>query len=372
VKTPVDGAQVLDEVEAFLRRFVAFPSDAAAIAATLWAAHTHAVDAFESTPRLAVLSPEPGSGKTRLLEALDLVVVAPLAVLSASVAAIFRVIEAESPTLLFDEVDAIFGSKRSDGAEDLRALLNAGHRKGAQVPRVVGKQMEVHLFPVYAPVALAGLGDLPDTLMSRSVILRMRRRAPDEIVEPFRRREVEAVGHELRDRLAEWIALVRDRLAGAWPVMPAGVNDRPADVWEPLLAVADAAGGTWPDRARDACEELVKVAESRDASLGIRLLGDLMTVFAGDITVSTEALLTRLWKLDEAPWGNLRGLPLDPRGLARLLKGYGITSTKIKVGGNAVQGYRREHLWDAWNRYLPDPLPGSAELPEPPEPGRSQ
>jgi hypothetical protein len=130
---------------------------------------------------LALLSPEPGSGKTRTLEVLEDLVPAPMHVLSASTAAIFRTIEVEQPTLLLDEVDAIFGRRgKDDNNEDLRALLNAGHRIGATIPRCVGPSHEVRRFPVYAAVALAGLGDLPDTLMTRSVVIRMRRRAPGE------------------------------------------------------------------------------------------------------------------------------------------------------------------------------------------------
>ena len=175
---PEDGfAAVLDEAEQFIARFVAFPTEAARVAVTLWAAHAHAVESFDSSPRLALLSPEPGSGKTRTLEVLDLLVPRPMHVLNASVAVTFRAVDNHQPTLLLDEVDAIFGRRTKDENEDLRGLLNAGHRRGAQVPRCVGPNHELKLFNVYAATALAGLGDLPDTLMSRSVVVRMRRRA---------------------------------------------------------------------------------------------------------------------------------------------------------------------------------------------------
>lgn len=370
------GAELLDDVERFLARFVAFPSDAARVAVTLWAAHAHLVHVSDNSPRMALLSPEPGSGKTRTLEVLELLTPRPMHVLSASPAAVFRSIEAERPTLLMDEVDAVFGRRGSDdGAEDLRGLLNAGHRAGATIPRCVGPTHEVRRFPVFAAVALAGLGDLPDTLMSRSVIVRMRRRAPGEKVAPYRHRIHAPDGENLRDRIADWADTVAEQVAAAWPDMPPGVEDRPADVWEPLLAVADAAGGEWPTRARAACLELVKVAASRDASLGVRLLGDLRTIWGDGEALPTETILTRLCQLDEAPWGDLRGKPLDPRGLARRLKAYDVASVKVKVDGKSLQGYRREHLWDAWTRYLPTPAastPESAEPAEPEEPRRSQ
>jgi len=170
------GADVLDELAATLSRFVVFPGAEHRDAVALWVAHAHVVEAFESSPRLALLSPEPASGKTRTLEVIELLVPRPMHALNASTAAVFRSIDSDRPTLLLDEVDAIFGRRTGDENEDLRALLNAGHRRGTTIPRCVGKSMEVKRFPVYAALALAGLGDLPDTLMSRSVIVRMRRR----------------------------------------------------------------------------------------------------------------------------------------------------------------------------------------------------
>lgn len=367
VPDPTNGAELLDDVESFLARFVAFPSEAALVAVTLWAAHAHAVTAFESSPRLALLSPEPGSGKTRTLEVLELLTPKPMHVLNASVAVTFRAVDKNQPTLLMDEVDAVFGKRSKDENEELRGLLNAGHRRGAQVPRCVGPNHELKLFNVYAACALAGLGDLPDTLMSRSIVVRMRRRAPGEKVQPYRQRVHERAGHELGAQLAEWVGAHADDLGNAWPVLPAGVEDRPADVWEPLLAIADAAGGHWPDRARTACVELVKVAASGEASLGVRLLGDLRTVFGEVDALHTETILAELHKLDEAPWGDLRGKPMNARTLARLLASYEVSSVKVKVEGRSLQGYRREHLYDAWTRYLTQ-TPEQAEPVEPAEP----
>lgn len=379
-----DGARVLADVERFLRRFVAFPSDGSAIAVTLWAAHAHLVDAGENTPRLAVVSPEPGSGKTRCLEVLDLLVPRPMHALNASPAPTFRSIAAARRTLLFDEVDALFGRPgKDDPAADLRALLNAGHRKGATIPRCVGPRHEVVDFPVFAAAALAGLGDLPDTLMTRSVIIRMRRRAPGERIEPFRRRLHAPEGERLRDALAGWADTVADEVAEAWPDMPPGIEDRPADVWEPLLAVADAAGGDWPQRARAACLELVKVAVSGEASLGVRLLGDIRHVFtSADVSgMSTKQLLAKLHELDEAPWGDLHGKPLDARGLAHRLRQYDARPHQFKIDNDdKVRGYsipgsdtNGGGLHDAFTRYLPphppqagtDGTSGTAQVSDP-------
>lgn len=353
-----DGAAVLDRVEAFLRRFIAFPDTHALIATVLWVVHTHAMHIWDSTPRAAYLSPEPGSGKTRVLEILELLVPRPLHAVNASSAALFRSISGDQgpPTILFDEVDTLFGPKAREH-EEVRGVLNSGHRKGATSLRCVvkGKAVEIEAFPSYAPVALAGLGDLPDTLMTRSVVVRMRRRSPREKVEPFRHRVHSRQGHALRDEIAAWVAQAGESLA-RWPDMPDGIEDRNADVWEALLAVADAAGADWPDRARVAAVALVAQLSERPLTLGIRLLGDVRDIFtkAGADRMPTEVLLNNLQNLDEAPWGELRGKPLDARGLSRRLSQYEIKSRNIKVDGDrVVRGYTREDLHDAWERYLP-------------------
>lgn len=352
----MSGADLLDDVERYLARFAAFPTDEARVAVTLWAGHAHAVSAFESSPRLALLSPEPGSGKTRVLELLETMVPGAMHALNASTPAIFRTIESARTTLLLDEVDAIFGRRGKDeNNEDLRALLNAGHKSGATIPRCVGPTHEVRRFPVYAAVALAGLGDLPDTLMTRSVVVRMRRRRADERVEPFRHRAHAPGGHALHDRLQAWTDDWLDELRNAWPEMPEGVTDRPADVWEPLLAIADAAGGCWPVRAREACRALVKGSTSREASLGVKLLTDLQHAFASADKLTTSEILGHLHALEESPWSNLRGSPLDARGLAWRLGQYGIKSKNLKQADSSVlKGYTAADLFDAWERYVTD------------------
>src|SRR5262245_50997543 len=272
-----DGAELLFEVCEFLGRFVSYPNKHTQIAHTLWIAHTHMMEAWETTPRLALLSPEPQSGKTRALEVSELLVPNAVETVNMSSAYLFRRIGADAgmPTLLMDEVDALFNGK-SQVAEEIRGLLNAGYRRGAMVGRcvIVGKTIETVESPSFCAVALAGLGWLPDTLMGRSVIIRMRRRGPQEKVEPFRRREQLTTGEVLQDRLAAWAAPLIDEMKKARPEMPTGIEDRAADCWEPLLAVADAAGGHWPSIARAAAVALVAaaLAPPNVCGIGLRLL----------------------------------------------------------------------------------------------------
>jgi Protein of unknown function (DUF3631) len=348
------GHQVLDDVAAWLSAHVAYASEHHAPAVTLWAAHSHALDAAASTPRLAFVSPEPGSGKTRSLELLELLVHQGRHVLSMTPAALFRIVEAERPTILLDEVDAIFGPRAKDH-EDLRALINAGHRPGASVLRVAGEggNMRPREYRAYCAVALAGLGHLPPTIATRAITIPMRRRAPDELVRPYRERITRPEGEQLRRRLAAWVHRYGDYIPEA-PDLPAGVTDRPADCWEPLVAIGDAAGGRWPATARAACTALVQAA-GEDQSPGVRLLADLRTAFGADTRLATAELLARLTVLDDAPWADqIDGKSDKARGswLARKLRPYGISSRTLRIGDSTPKGYEAGDFSDTWRRYL--------------------
>jgi hypothetical protein len=184
-----------------------------------------------------------------VLEVAQFLVRAPEMTISATTAALFRMVSEGPITILFDEVDTIFNPKTGGNNEDLRGLLNAGYKRTATVARCVGdaKAMKVQRFPVYAPAALAGLaGNMPDTITTRAITVHMQRRREDEEVEEFWEEEVETEAAPLREMLAAWIATVTDKVSKGRPAMPPGVRDRSAEIWRPLIAIADAAGGHWP------------------------------------------------------------------------------------------------------------------------------
>ena len=359
------GHEVLDDVAAFVARFSVFPSEHCAPTLALWYAHTHASEQFYVTPRLVLDSAEPGSGKTRVLEIAQYLVRAPEMTISATPAALFRLVSLGPITILFDEVDAIFNPKNGGNNEDLRGLLNAGYKRSATIARCVGdaKNMKVERFPVYAPAALAGIvGAMPATITTRAITIHMRRRRTDEPVEPFRERHIARQAQPLREQLATWIDSVGTRLGDAQPAMPEGITDRPAEIWEPLLAIADTAGDHWPHTARNACRHFVLEAGPQNTSLGIRLLADLRDLFthAGTGGLRTTDILTTLCSLDESPWGDLDGKPLDARRLAKELARYNVKPGGFRDGGDPVKGYRTtgaHGLADAWSRYLSPPHP---------------
>lgn len=349
------GAVLLDRIRGALVRYVVLPSQETADAVTLWIAATHGQSVFEHAPRLAIVAPEKRCGKSRLLDVIEALCHEPLITVNATVAALFRSISEDNPpTLLVDEADAIFGTRKAAEAnEELRALLNAGHQRRRPALRCVGQTQEVKEFPTFAMAALAGIGDLPDTIMDRSVIVRMRRRASGERADPYRTRRDAAPLAEIRDEFAAWLADRLDELARAEPQMP--VEDREADTWEPLVAVADLAGGPWPARARHAAVTLCQQAREADTdtSLSLRLLADLRDVFGDADALHGNMILERLHAIEDAPWADWYGKPLDARTLANKLHRYEVKPRNVRLPEGVRKGYRREDLADAWSRYTP-------------------
>jgi hypothetical protein len=344
------GSRILEDVRTFIRRFVVL-NDVQADAATLWAAHTHVIEAFICTPYLAITSGEKRSGKTLLLEVLELLVREPLQVVNISDAALFRVVDKKTPTLLLDEVDAVFKARER---EELRGLLNAGYRRGAVAYRMGGaNNRTLEDFQVFCPKAFAGIGNcLPDTITDRSIPVRLQRRLRDERIERFKRRDVEPEGAMLADRLCAWLEPQNDYLGEQRPMLPDELDDRAQDVWEPLLAVADLAG--WGTRARAAAVSLSTGEEREDESVTALLLRDINSFFNanGHDRVRTSDLLDHLHAIEESPWGDWYGKQLSAHGLSRLLRAHRIKTMPVWVDGETVRGYKVEQFADAFARVL--------------------
>lgn len=364
-----DAGELLEAAESFIRRYVVPPGAHELATLALFTLHSHAVSAAHSTPYLIVLSPERRTGKTLLLEVIELIVARAWRIVAVSEAAMFRKIAQDRPTVLLDEVDAIFGSN-SERTEPLRALLNAGNRPGSAVARCVGQgELRVVDFEVFGPKVLAGIdtGRLPDTIRDRGVEIRMKRKTSAEHVERFRVRHAAPVAEELRERLSQWAEEATTALREAEPDLPESLNDRAAEAWEPLLAIADSAGGEWPRRARAAAVALAAGAELEEVSSGTRVLAKLAELLSDRPVVSTEQSLEAINADEELPFGGWRdGRGLDARGLARQLRPYGLRPRTVKLpDGSTAKGYHRDaRVEEAFARYLPRP---STE-PSPPSP----
>jgi hypothetical protein len=349
-------AGYLEDVRSFACRYVAFPSEHEPIAIALWIAQAHLVEHFETSPILAVTSAEMRSGKTRTLDVLELLVPSPFRLITPSEAVTYTLLaQRPRPTMLLDEADAIFGPRTAERYEGLRAILNSGNRQGTPVPRVKldGKRREVDWFDVFGPKAIAGIGNLPDTVTDRSIPIRLKRRAPDETVAKFRRRTAQA---EASTITFDWSTVGQ---MGVDVPVPDELNDRAADSWEPLISIADLAGGSWPTMARMAAVALSSEDEA-PASVGMRLLADIREAFGDLDHLTTAGLLDTLHGLDDAPWGDWYGKPLTARGLAKLLGPYRILPTRRRLGDANLRGYFHADFVDAWARYVPASAPGTS------------
>lgn len=336
--------EMLDTVVNILDDYVAFPSPEARDAVALWVLHAHVYRSFESTPRLALNSTEPHSGKTRVLEVLERL--APNAVygLDMTPAVLWRLLENHRATLLIDECDTVFGKAGSGSAyRQLRAIINAGHRRDAAVPRTVGAD-DVRMFHVFGPIAMAGLGRLPETIADRSIPIRMRRRRKDQAVQPLTHHSAPRL-RAVQEDLAVWAELAAERLSKWVPDLP--VEDRQADVWEAPISIAELAGDEWAQRARTACLALTEDGDGQQESIGIALLRAMREVFGGEPSLFTEDVLARLAKLD-GEWSVLS----SARQLSNILRDYDVRPTTVRHGDQVAKGYKAEELKDAWARYL--------------------
>lgn len=354
---PIDPAELLNGIAATVRRFIICDSETAH-AVALWTAMTWLMDVVHVAPLAVITAPEKRCGKSLLLFLLGRLSCRPLTASNISPAALFRCIDAWSPTLLVDEADAFAREN-----EELRGLLNCGHtRDGAYVVRTVGDDHTPRKFNTWGAKALAGIGKLADTLMDRAIVLELRRKLPHEQVERLRHAEPDLF-ETLAEKLARFAEDYRDAVRQARPQLPASLNDRAQDNWEPLLAIADVAGGAWPKAGREAALKL-SGAESATMSTSTELLADIQTVFETRRAdrISSADLIEALCEDDEAPWSTYnRGKPISPRQVAKRLAEYGIRPKNVRGAFGQAKGFEREQFTDAFSRYLSTPPPQASQ-----------
>jgi len=342
----VDGEQLLGALRETFGRFLVLPPYAAE-ALSLWTVHTYSFQLGRVAAYLALLSPEKRCGKTTALGIVAGLAHRALAASNVAPAALFRVIERDGPTLLIDETDSFVGEN-----EELRGILNAGFtRESAFVLRCVGENHEPKAFQVFGPKLFAGIGKLPGTLADRSIIVPMRRRQRCETVERFRGFD----GEELRRKCVRWTLDHEQLLTDPDPAMPDTLHDRAADLWRPLVGIADAAGGYWPDLARGAAVALS--ADAEDDSQPVKLLESVACYFKEndlETRVMSRTLLAFLNAEEEAPWQTYNhGTGINSRQLADRLRGFGVNSRTLRIGENRGKGYHSADFADAFDRYLP-------------------
>lgn len=349
---PVAGNDVLDELVATFERFLVLRRGVAP-ALALWVMHAHAHAAAQISPIPAITSPVKGCGKTTLLTVLGALVPRALSTANISTAAVYRTIEEFRPTLLIDEADTFLDH------DALNGVLNSGHLSGNQVIRLMGDNYDPVPFSTWAPKAIALIGSLRDTLQDRSIEIPMRRRDPGEEVESLRLDRLAQFTPVLR-RAARWAQDHEAGLKNADPAVPGELDDRAADNWRPLLAIADAAGGDWPTTARAAANVLTDSQSDGKRDIKVMLLEDIRSLFETHETdrIRSSIIAQKLAGMETRPWPEFKnGKGITPTRIASLLKDFGIESQTLWFpplgeNGKTLQGYRREDFLDPWRRYL--------------------
>ena len=349
--TEVNGNDVLNAAYQLLSRYVIADKETLR-AATLWVAMTWFVDYATVLPLAVITAPEKGCGKSSLLMALAKLVCRPLYSSNISPSALFRTMEAWKPSLLIDEADTF-----AKDNEELRGIINAGHiRETATIIRTVeiAGELQPRVFSVWGAKALAGIGNLPETIMSRAVILNMIRKAAGEFVENLRRADLSAF-LRVKCQFARWADDCGLSFQTANPDM-GNMSNRTADNWEPLFALADLAGGEWPMFARHAASKL-NGDEEESLSVNEELLTDIRTIFDRKRTdrIDSSHLILALCEDEEAPWLTYNyktGKPITQRQLSKRLSEFGIKPKNIKIGGRVLKGYQLEDFSDTFHRYL--------------------
>lgn len=391
-RAKIDGAALLNRIEKEALEEYLFIGREQRTAVVLWAAFSHAFDAFTISPMLLITSPEKRCGKTTLLLILrDLVRDAHQAS-SASAASLYHIIEEKHPTLLLDETDQWWRSK-----SPMTGIVNGSHVKHtATVIRCKGRKNRTGTFSTWCPKVIVGKDDsgvlLDDTTADRCIRIELKRKLAGEPRARFRIDLEHFI--DLRRELKRWTDASLKALRGADPTVPGELHDRAADNWRPLLAIADLAGGDWPQRAREAAIALTPNA-AEDDSKGRRLM---RAIAAAIIKVRHEVIYPHDWSYppginaaghahepvdhdaifsdvladevskDEARAAHRDG-KLNQHTLAAALHPYGIAPLAQRLRyriyglkGEAVidlqrRGYKHEWFRDAFARYCPELLP---------------
>lgn len=351
----VDSQLLFDEISEFVKQHVVL-DPLALTAITLWIVHTWCLDATDFSPILGIRSPQMRCGKSTLLRVLQELSCKAYKSASASVPALFRMVEEQQPTLLVDELDSFLKDN-----EELRGLLNEGVERSGTFTRLVGEDHKPRAFKVFCPKALAQIGNFPGTVEDRAIPVLMKRKKKDEKTVRFQKKKLESQTLELRRKLLRWATDNLNTLADD-PSLPESLNDRQADCWRPLIAIANHVGGTWANQASEAAEKVyAETSNVTSSPLATQLLIDLKEYFADKDKALTKQVIEHLVGLEGRPWADYRrGNKITYRQLASLLKPYDVHPKDIRIDEKTGKGYELSDLQDSFMRYIPASLSATA------------
>ena len=345
----VEGDGLLTELHQTIQRFCVLPDHSDVLMAA-WILHAWTHDAADISPILAFISPEKRCGKTTALSVVGVLTPKAMHSVNISTSVLFRVVQKYCPTVLIDEGDTYLAENG-----EIRGIINGGHnRLTAFVWRSTGDDHEPTRFRVWSPKVIALIGKLPDTIEDRALVIPLRRKQAGENVERFRADRLDKF-LPLRRRAKRWADDNMKRLRSLEPDIPDVLNDRAQDNARAICAIADIAGGEWPKTIRDALVGLAALADDEPQSAGVLLLRDIAEILQTrkGARIGNADLCEALCALEESPWAEWRrGSPITTRGIARLLKPFGISPSRDR----SLRFYSLPDFEDALKRYVSDPL----------------
>lgn len=358
-----NASSLVDALEGHFQRYLAIDPKLPLVLA-LWSLATHVFEVFDAFPYLAITSPAPRCGKTRAAELLELFCAKPTRTVGITVAALFRTIERDKPTLIIDEAEHLRG--RDERTKALLEILNAGYRKGQKVRRCEGgngKNWKLRDFETYCPKVVVLIGFLNDTLADRTIPVQMRRRKAGEKVDRFLTAIAKRETAPLQNECKAWAKGNRRRVKLQYESAPdlPFLQDREAELWVPLFAVCTVGAPERLPELESAARNLAAMkAADEPTDLGTTLLADVREVFDNGKTdrLPTALLLYQLTEaMEDSPWPTVsHGKALNPHGLSRFLRPFRIQPKNIRdSNGKVVKGYERSQFEEAWELYLPPP-----------------
>ena len=366
----------LDRIDHFIRRFLILPNESDYTIVSLWIAHTYFTHKIKTTPRLAIISPEYGCGKSRVLEVLESLTFKGEKLDHHTRSYLMRTVDlireefGRSPTLLIDEIDSVF-RKNSEEGEATRAFANTGYRATGFYGITEGDSKKTPTkFKTFAPMALAGKGEvLPESVMTRAVIIRLQRRMGNEYIEDFLTDLVAFEAEELSEELLNWSDYRAQDISTLNPDLP--VRDRDREVWLPLFIVAHLADEAWIKRAEIALANIQEAKSDNTLPRERQLLSDLWKIFQRQDKdkIKSAAIILALIEMPDSEWDTYNfGKPINERALAKKLRTYGIKPAQIRFeNGQGAKGYYRSEVESAVKRYLEPSMPAISETTETPE-----
>lgn len=349
----------LEVIDRFIRRFIILPNESDYTIVTLWITHTYFTDRIKSTPRLALISPEYGCGKSRVLEVLESLCFRGEKLDHYTRSYLMRTVDqvrketGKPPTLLVDEVDSKWSQKTEEG-EAMRAFVNTGYRdKGYYGITEGGDSKKPTKFRTFAPIAMAGKGEvLPESVMSRSIVIRIQKRKGEESIEDFLTDSVAFEAEEIREGIESWSDYQSQAIAEINPLI--SVRDREKELWLPLFKIAELGGQEWRERVLDALKNHLDSKGGDPISRERQLLTDIRKVWnMGADKMRSAHLVSALISIPDSEWATFNfGKPLNDKAMAKRLRPYGITSKNLRFGSDTYKGYVFPEIAKAFETYL--------------------